>query len=74
MNKEQRLKEDLSYAQQRNKHQRQQLANYKKVHEKDFKEIERLHNIIKEVRETLQNTMYPDVAIRKSLEILDKGE
>lgn len=38
----QRLKEELTYAQQRNKKQRQQLANYKKVHEKNLKEIERL--------------------------------
>ena len=38
----QRLKADLTFAQQRNKHQKQQLANYKKVHEKDLKEIERL--------------------------------
>ena len=43
----QRLKEDLTYAQHRNKHQKQQLANYKNVHEKDLKEIERLNNIIK---------------------------
>ena len=44
----QRLKEDLTFAQQRNKRQRQQLANYKKVHEKDLKEIEKLNNIINE--------------------------
>lgn len=42
----QRLKEDLTYAQQRNKNQKRQLANYKKVHEKDLKKIERLNNII----------------------------
>ena len=45
----QRLKEDLTYAQQRNKKQRQQLANYKKVHEKDLKEIERLNNRVSEL-------------------------
>lgn len=39
----QRLKEDLTYAQQRNKQQKKQLANYKKVHEKDLKEIEILN-------------------------------
>lgn len=42
----QRLKEDLTFAQQRNKHQKKQLANYKKVHEKDLNEIERLNYII----------------------------
>lgn len=42
----QRLKEDLTYAQQRNKNQKQQLANYKKVHEKDLKEIGRLKDRI----------------------------
>ncbi len=51
----QRLKEDLTYAQQRNKHQKQQLANYKKVHEKDLKEIERLNNIINELDTFLKN-------------------
>ena len=50
----QRLKEDLTFAQQRNKRQRQQLANYKKVHEKDLKEIERLNNIINELEEELE--------------------
>ena len=45
----QRLKEDLTFAQQRNRHQKQQLANYKKVHEKDLKEIERLNNIINDL-------------------------
>lgn len=52
----QRLKEELTYAQQRNKHQKKQLANYKNVHEKDLKEIERLENIIKEVREYIKQT------------------
>lgn len=50
----QRLKEDLTFAQQRNKRQRQQLANYKKVHEKDLKEIERLNNIINELDAMIQ--------------------
>lgn len=40
--KTQRYKEDLTNAQQRNKQQKKQLANYKKVHEKDLKEIEKL--------------------------------
>ena len=46
----QRLKEDLTFAQRRNSRQRQQLANYKKVHEKDLKEKERLNNIINELK------------------------
>ncbi len=50
----QRLKEELTYAQQRNKHQKKQLANYKKVHEKDLKEIERLNNIINELEKDFE--------------------
>ena len=50
----QRLKEELTYAQQRNKHQKEQLANYKKVHEKDLKEIEKLNNIINELEKYLK--------------------
>ncbi len=50
----QRLKEELTYAQQRNKHQKKQLANYKNVHEKDLKEIERQNNIINELEKWLK--------------------
>lgn len=56
----QRLKEDLTLAQQRNKHQKQQLANYKNVHEKDLKEIERLNNIINELEKWLEYEIYCD--------------
>ena len=54
----QRLKEDLTFAQQRNKRQRQQLANYKKVHEKDLKEIEKLNNIINKALEKSKGLQY----------------
>lgn len=50
----QRLKEELTFAQQRNRHQKKQLANYKKVHEKDLKEIERLNYIINELEKWLE--------------------
>ena len=73
----QRLKEDLTFAQQRNKHQKQQLANYKNVHEKDLKEIERLNNIIKNIKNLLEeydtkmhldDTIYIDEKFKKKLE------
>lgn len=42
----QRLKEDLTNAQQRNKKQRIQLANYKKVHERDLETIKKYKEVI----------------------------
>ena len=53
----QRLKEDLTFAQRRNSRQRQQLANYKKVHEKDLKEKERLNNIVNKLEEVLNENV-----------------
>ena len=42
----QRLKEDLTNAQQRNKKQRIQLSNYKKVHERDLEIIKNYKEVI----------------------------
>lgn len=42
----QRLKEDLTNAQQRNKKQRIQLSNYKKVHERDLEIIKKYKEVI----------------------------
>ena len=42
----QRLKEDLTNAQQRNKKQRIQLANYKKCHERDLGTIKKQKEVI----------------------------
>lgn len=42
----QRLKEDLTNAQQRNKKQRIQLANYKRVHERDLETIKKYKEVI----------------------------
>ena len=61
----QRLKEDLTFAQQRNKRQKQQLANYKKVHEKDLKEIERLNNIINELEKYInEEYIYDELGMK----------
>ena len=85
----QRLKEDLTYAQQRNKHQKQQLANYKKVHEKDLKEIERLNKSLEEqrhfyleeikkkdniIKELSQRSQERSNEIDRYIDILDKLE
>lgn len=45
----QRLKEDLTNAQQRNKKQRIQLANYKKVHERDLETIKKYKEVIDKI-------------------------
>ena len=45
----QRLKEDLTNAQQRNKKQRIQLSNYKKVHERDLEIIKKYKEVIDKV-------------------------
>ena len=81
----QRLKEDLTFAQQRNKRQRQQLANYKKVHEKDLKEIERLNNKYNKALEKINDykiyckknkglTEYTDVEIEAIEPVISKLE
>lgn len=46
----QRLKEDLTNAQRRNKNQRIQLANYKKAYEKKFKENINLKQALNEIK------------------------
>lgn len=51
----QRLKEDLTNAQQRNKKQRIQLANYKRVHEKDLEIIKKYKEVIDKV---INNSQY----------------
>lgn len=43
------LKEDLTNAQQRNKKQRIQLANYKRIHEKDLEIIKKYKEVIDKV-------------------------
>ena len=72
----QRLKEDLTFEERRNSRQRQQLANYKKVHEKDLKEKERLNNIINKGIEYIESYMpnydFDKTNLIKLLEILDK--
>ena len=61
----QRLKEDLTFAQRRNSRQRQQLANYKKVHEKDLKEKERLNNIINELEKYInEEYIYDELGMK----------
>lgn len=50
----QRLKEDLTNAQQRNKKQRIQLANYKKVHERDLETIKKYKEVIDKAINRLQ--------------------
>ena len=47
----QRLKEDLTNAQQRNKKQRIQLSNYKKVHERDLEIIKKYKEVIEKAIE-----------------------
>lgn len=51
----QRLKEDLTNAQQRNKKQRIQLANYKKCHERDLETIKKQKEVIDKVINMLKN-------------------
>ena len=46
----QRLKEDLTNAQQRNKKQRIQLSNYKKVHERDLEIIKKYKEVIEKIK------------------------
>lgn len=61
---------DLTYAQQRNKQQKKQLANYKEVHEKDLKEIERL----KEENERLRNALNEVIEINsKAIEYIEEN-
>lgn len=51
----QRLKEDLTNAQQRNKKQRIQLSNYKKVHERDLEIIKKYKEVIDEAIEYINS-------------------
>ena len=46
----QRLKEDLTNAQQRNKKQRIQLSNNKKVHERDLEIIKKYKEVIEKIK------------------------
>lgn len=50
----QRLKEDLTNAQQRNKKQRIQLANYKKCHERDLGTIKKQKEVIDKITNAIQ--------------------
>ena len=54
----QRLKEDLTNAQQRNKKQRIQLANYKKCHERDLETIKKQKEIINKATEYIKERFY----------------
>lgn len=77
----QRLKEDLTMAQQRNKKQRIQLANYKKCHERDLATINKLQSTLEEIREYINTNcdfngtaLYDKwVAGKAILQIIDKG-
>lgn len=51
----QRLKEDLTNAQQRNKKQRIQLANYKKCHERDLETIKKQKEVIDKARQCIKD-------------------
>lgn len=57
----QRLKEDLTNAQQRNKKQRIQLANYKRVHEKDLEIIKKYKEVIDKAMLYINSTKYSDI-------------
>lgn len=54
----QRLKEDLTNAQQRNKKQRIQLSNYKKVHERDLETIKKYKEVIDKIKEYIEKHDY----------------
>ena len=54
----QRLKEDITNAQQRNKKQRIQLANYKKCHERDLETIKKQKEIINKTTEYIKERFY----------------
>ena len=54
----QRLKEDLTNAQQRNKKQRIQLANYKKCHERDLETIKKQKEVIDKAIEYIKERFY----------------
>ena len=58
----QRLKEDLTNAQQRNKKQRIQLSNYKKVHERDLEIIKNYKEVIDKAIEYI-NSQSPDAGV-----------
>lgn len=72
----QRLKEDLTNAQQRNKKQRIQLANYKKVHERDLETIKKYKEVFDKAIEyieyckTSKNDIFPIIEEAKMKEIL----
>lgn len=51
----QRLKEDLTNAQQRNKKQRIQLANYKKCHERDLGTIKKQKEVIDKIESLIKS-------------------
>lgn len=54
----QRLKEDLTNAQRRNKNQRKQLANYKNAYDKKFKENVNLKKALIDIREVINGEKF----------------
>ena len=71
----QRLKEDLTNAQQRNKKQRIQLSNYKKVHERDLEINKKYKEVIDKAIEYI-NSQSPDAGVsgKHIKEILNEVE
>lgn len=53
----QRLKEDLTNAQRRNKNQRKQLANYNKAYDKKCTECSKYKQALNEIRELCVSNM-----------------